>query len=133
VAKLDDFIVCEDVRLEVSGLMTLVGFFAAALRIPTAGNLKLSFVMVMSEMKGCDRFLLMIETRLGKDVLTKSGVMECKRDPTVDSHTIVHTINPFPAPRAGRYELRVTVEAAENQTFTRGVTIDIGPQPPSGK
>lgn len=132
--KLEDFIVCEDVRLEVSGLMTLVGFFAAALRIPTPGNLKLSFVMVMSEMKGLDRFLLQIETRLGKEVMNKSGVLECRRDATVDSHTIVHTINPFQAPRPGKFELRVTVEAAgQTHAFSKYIMIDIGPQPASGK
>lgn len=128
--KLDDFIVCEDVRLEVSGLMTLVGFFAAALRIPTPGNLKLSFVMVMSEMKGIDRFLLQIETRLGKETLYRSGVLECKRDPAVDSHTIVHTINPFQAPRPGKFDLRVTVEAAgQTHAFSKIITLDIGPLP----
>jgi hypothetical protein len=128
--KLDDFIVCEDVRLEVSGLMTLVGFFAGALRIPTPGNLKLSFVMVMSEMKGTDRFLLQIETKLGKEALYRSGVLECRRDPAVDSHTIVHTINPFKAPGPGKYDLRVTVEAGgQTHAFSKIISLDIGPLP----
>lgn len=125
----EDFIVCEDVRLEVSGMMTLVGFFAGALRIPSAGSLKLSFALVVEGMKGIDRFLLMVETRLGKEVLSKTGVIECKRQPQVDSHTIVHSIHPFPAPRAGKYDIRVTIEtSAGTETFTKTIAIDIGPQ-----
>lgn len=126
--KLEEFILCEDVRLEVSGLMTLVGYFAGALRIPMPGGLKLSFVMVVDGMYGIDRFLLMVETRLGKETLSKTGVIECKRQPTVDSHTIVHTINPFPAPRPGKYEVRVTIEAsAKTETFSKSFALDINP------
>ncbi len=130
--KVEDFIVCEDVRLEVSGLMTLVGFFAGALRIPNPGGLKLSFVLVVNGMHGIDRFLLLVETRLGKETLSKTGVIECKRQPSVDSHTIVHTIAPFPAPRPGMYDIRVTLETSTGaETFTKTIAIDISPQPPA--
>lgn len=128
--KVEDFLICEDVRLEVSGLMTLVGYFAGALRIPNPGGLKLSFVMVIDGMMGVDRFLLMVETRLGKEVLSKTGVIECRRQASVDSHTIVHAINPFPAPRPGKYEVRVTLETStKTETFTKSFAIDIAPQP----
>lgn len=132
--KLEDFIVCEDVRLEVSGMMTLVGFFAGALRIPTPGSLKLSFALVVEGMKGIDRFLLMVETKLGKEVLSKTGVIECKRQPQVDSHTIVHTISPFPAPRPGMYDIKVTIETSTaTETFTKTIAIDIGGQAGPGR
>lgn len=127
--KLEDFVVCEDVRLEVSGMMTLVGFFAGALRIPNPGSLKLSFALVVEGMKGIDRFLLMVETRLGKETLSKTGVIECKRQSHVDSHTIVHTISPFPAPRPGKYDIRVTLETSTvTETFTKTIAIEVGPQ-----
>ena len=129
--KQEDFIVCEDVRLEVSGMMTLVGFFAGALRIPNPGTLKLSFALVVEGMKGIDRFLLMVETKLGKEVLSKTGVIECKRQASVDSHTIVHTISPFPAPRPGKYDIKVTIETSTvTESFTKTISIDIGPNDP---
>jgi len=87
---------------------------------------------VVEGMMGVDRFLLMVETRQGKEVLSKTGVIECRRQASVDSHTIVHTINPFPAPRPGKYEVRVTLETSSvTETFTKAFALDIAPPTPA--
>jgi hypothetical protein len=124
--RLDDFIVCEDARLEVSGLITLVGYFAGVLRLPGPGNLKLSCVVALGEMGGVERFLMQVESRLGDEVLSKSGVIECKRQPRAETHTIVHVLSPFPAPRPGRYKLQVTIETGGvTSVYTKMLSIDM--------
>jgi len=132
--KLIDFVLCEDARLEVGGLMTLVGYLPGAVRVPGPGNLRVVCVLVLEEMVGVERLLMQVETFLGEQSLYKSGVVECRRQPNVEGHTIVHAIAPFPAPAPGRYLVRVMIEIAGQTTIhEKRVGIDMpapaGPQP----
>jgi hypothetical protein len=126
MAKLVDFVLCEDARLEVGGLMTLVGYLPGAVRVPGPGNLKVVCILVLEEMVGVERLLMQVETVLGEQSLYKSGLVECRRQPNVEGHTIVHAIAPFPAPAPGRYLVRVTFEIAGKSTvYEKRVGIDM--------
>ena len=111
----EDFVLCEDARLEVGGLLTLVGYIPGAISLPGPGNLRITCVLVLQEMTGIERFLLQLEVSVGKDVLYKSGVIECKRH-AAEAHTIVHVIQPFPTPRPGKYVVRATLETSTATT-----------------
>lgn len=120
--QLRALLLCEDVRVEVDGTLTLIGVRNDRLLVRTAGTEpvrleSLMFVLVVGGLTGRERIgyrgtLHGVHNRA-------LGLAYEPHAPTSDEHNFVFAYAPIELPRLGTYQFDVEVEAAEHvATFT---------------
>jgi hypothetical protein len=110
---------CEDVRFEHGGMMTLVGVFADRLIVGASEDRtelvlpRMAFYTVVAGLTGVSeiswRQTLGINGASPAPVLVE-GIEP--HDPTSDEHRFVHFVSPLVLPGAGRYRLGVEIKTA---------------------
>jgi hypothetical protein len=112
-------LVCDDVRVELGGTLTLVGVHNERL-IATAGGgddgpirvAKLMFVVIVGGLSGMERVGFRQRMREVNELELGPGPMAYERhDPRADEHNFVFGDAPMAFPVASRYEVAVDVEA----------------------
>jgi hypothetical protein len=121
-----EFIVCENVRQETYGKLSLLGFFGAeeirvdrALPFPAA--FPLAFVFVLREGEGNFKVEIELHNPVG-DVLFKSDLPNAVKLPE-RNHTITVNFTPFIVPTPGIYSVVLKLDGHE---FTRRLNIRVG-------
>jgi hypothetical protein len=108
-------VLCEDVRLEVGGTMTLVGVYADRIVVaPGAGELVLSRLAIYSVVAGLTgasdvawRLTLGHADRELGDVIAHGNE---RHDSDADEHRIVNIVSPLWLPGSGQYRLACDFE-----------------------
>ncbi|MEO8701526.1 MAG: hypothetical protein ABI867_15875 [Kofleriaceae bacterium] len=112
--KLKALLICEDIRLEVGGTVTLVGVFNERLIAPPGeGALqipKLAFLAVVGGLRGVERLGFRQWIRLEEDVPEDRPLAYEGHDPVNDEHNFVFVQSPMVFPDAGTYEVALDVE-----------------------
>jgi len=116
-------LVCDDVRVEVGGTLTLVGVHNERLVAPPGQGpitlARLTFVATVGGLHGCERVGYRLRLRELREAEDTARPMAIERhDPTHDEHNFVFTNAPLTFPGAGHYELALDVEAiGEKATY----------------
>lgn len=103
-------LLCDDVRFELGGTMTLVGVHAEHIVVdPGFGEIelpRLAIYAVASGLTGVStiewRMTLYFETEDSGELLSESHETH---DPAADEHRVVHILSPVQLPGVGRYRL----------------------------
>ena len=109
-------LVCDDVRLEVGGTMTLVGVHSERLvAAPGDGTItvaKLMFVAIVGGLGGTERVGYRQRIREMSELSLGGGDIQYEpHDPRADEHTFIFGDAPMVFPGPGVYEVAVDVEA----------------------
>ena len=114
--KLKALLLCEDIRLEMGGTVTLVGVFNERLIAPPGQGAielaKLSFVAVIAGLRGVEQ--IKYRQWIGRPG-AEGAATELVTDahaPTNDEHNFVFTESPMVFPEVGTYEIGLDVEVA---------------------
>jgi hypothetical protein len=123
--KLRALLVCEDVRLEVDGSLTLIGVRNDRLRGrgPASGPLildHLAFLLVVGGLTGVDRIGFRERIRHISDARPAEQPLSYEtHNPTTDEHNFVFGHSPMVFPEYGEYEVIVEVEVATQKATYR--------------
>ena len=128
-------ILCDDVRFELGGTMTLVGVYADRIVVaPTDGELvipRLAIVSVVAGLTGATEITwcqtLSQQGREFGDVIAHGNE---PHDGAADEHRFVNFVSPLRLPEAGRYRLAVDFETGQAfRTVEHHVIVERGPVP----
>src|SRR5688572_7396356 len=117
-------LVCDDVRLEIGGTMTLVGVHSERLIAePGDGAInvpKLVFVVVVGGLQGTERIGYRQRIREMSELALGGGDMQYEpHDPRADEHNFIFGDAPMVFPGPGVYEVVVDIEAdARKASYT---------------
>jgi hypothetical protein len=109
-------LVCDDVRVELGGTITLVGVHNERLLAPPGDGAlrlpKLAFVAIVGGLEGVERVGFRQRIRETSEVDMPPGALQYEpHDPRADEHNFVFGDAPMVFPGAGAYEVIVEVEA----------------------
>lgn len=117
-------LICDDVRVEVGGTLTLVGVHNERLVAPAGQGpitlARLTFLATVGGLRGCERVgyrLRMRDLRAAED-LARPYAHE-RHEPGADEHNFVFTNAPLVFPGAGQFELALDVDAVGEQATYR--------------
>lgn len=115
--RLKALLLCEDVRIEVGGTMTLVGVYNERLIAPPGeGALevpRLAFVAVIGGLRGVEQLAYRQWIRLAEDEPPPAELVPEPHDPEADEHNFVLTESPMVFPDEGVYEIALDVQAGD--------------------
>lgn len=124
-------LVCEDVRIEVDGTLTLIGVRNDRLcvRKPRFGPIvieRLAFLVVVSGLSGLDRVGFRADLR---DVLSTSSIQRPRsyedHAPSADEHNFIFAYSPMVFARTGTYVMTVDLEAAtQSATYSHRFRVE---------
>jgi len=124
-------LICEDVRLEVDGTLSLIGVRNDRLRsrAPQTGPLildHLAFLVVVGGLTGFDRIGFRERVRrVEDDHPAEQPVKYEAHDPSTDEHNFVFGHAPMVFPEDGSYEVIVEVEVAmQTATYRHRFTVE---------
>jgi hypothetical protein len=108
-------LLCEDVRFELGGTLTLVGVHSDRITLePITDEIlvpRLALFAVVAGLTGVSEIQwrqTIVEVETGVAVLVADDLRE-ERDPSRDEHRFVHLAGPIALPRAGRYRFSIEV------------------------
>jgi hypothetical protein len=109
-------LVCDDVRVEMGGTMTLVGVHNERLLVPPGegriGFPRLMFVAIVGGLTGAERVAFRQRIRELSEMELGGGAMQVEpHDPRADEHNFVFGDAPMMFPGPGTYEVVVEIEA----------------------
>lgn len=114
--KLKAILICEDVRFEVGGTVTLVGVLNERLVVePGEGTVvlpKLACLAVIGGLRGVERLGFRQWIRIEEDDPEIRALAYEPHDPALDEHNFVFTQSPMVFPDAGNYEIALDLEIA---------------------
>ncbi len=127
MTHLKALLLCEDVRVEVGGTLTLVGVFGERLvvadRRPGADGVevpRLAVVAIASGLRGLERVAFRIRMRRLEEVEPEPPVLAFEaHDPAMDEHTFVVIHAPVVMPGVGGYEVMFELDARNELTMHR--------------
>lgn len=142
-AWLRSLLLCDDIRLEIGGAMTLVGVYTDQIFVSqesqesTTGIVfpRLGIYAIVAGLTGTTE-LVWKKTLLYEGVSidgppTLEGTEQ--HDPTADEHRLVTVLSPIAFPKPGRYCLLFTFETKrERRSVEHHFTLAFGQRPPSG-
>ncbi|MEO8700565.1 MAG: hypothetical protein ABI867_11005 [Kofleriaceae bacterium] len=111
-------LMCEDVRLEVDGTLTLIGVYNDRLRGRTPPGSPmivqhLAFLVVVGGLTGIDRIGFRERIRYVEDDRPAEQPLAYEpHDPRADEHNFVFAHSPMVFPRHGIYDIMVDLEVA---------------------
>ncbi len=112
--KLKAILVCEDIRFEVGGTVTLVGVYNERLVVePGEGDIvlpKLAFLAVIGGLRGVERIGFRQWIRLDDAEPEIRELNVESHDPELDEHNFVFSQSPMVFPDAGTYEVALDLE-----------------------
>ncbi len=113
--KLKALLLCEDVRFEAAGTVTLVGVFNERITVSAEeGQIalpRLAFLAVIGGLKGVERIGFRQWIRFeDEDPEDERPLRYEPHDPALDEHNFVLTEQPMLFPDAGTYEVAIDVE-----------------------
>jgi hypothetical protein len=116
---------CEDVRLEVDGTLTLIGVYNDRLRSRAPRDQPLivehlAFLVVVGGLRGVDRVGFRERVRHVEDARPAEQPIAFEpHDPRTDEHNFVFGHSPMVFPAYGTYDVIVDIEsAARSATYT---------------
>jgi hypothetical protein len=129
--RVDQFLFCEDARIEANGQLTLVRFFPGdIILLHQDGPLqlpKLTCVVVLKYMEGITSFSFQSEVSLGNEVVHRIPRVQQTRA-GLGSHTLVIGYPGFHAARPGDYQFKTSIDVSGSvTTFSRRLRIGVGP------
>ncbi len=109
-------LVCDDVRVELGGTVTLVGVHNERLIVPVSDGpirlAKLMFVAIVGGLEGVEAVAFRQRIRELSEVNVGPGPLQQEpHDPRADEHNFVFGDAPMVFPGVGTYEVAVDVEA----------------------
>lgn len=109
-------LVCDDVRIELGGTITLVGVHNERLIVPAGDGqirvAKLMFFAVVGGLEGVERVAFRQRIREVSELNLGTGpLVEEPHDPRADEHNFVFGDAPMVFPGAGVYEVSLDIEA----------------------
>lgn len=130
--KLKALLLCEDIRFEVGGTVTLVGVFNERLIAPPGqGPLqvpRIAFLAVVGGLRGVEQLGFRQWIRFGDAAADEPPMRVERHTPEHDEHNFVFTESPMVFPDVGRYELALDVEiAGRRQAYRYPFTIERAP------
>lgn len=117
-------LVCDDVRVELGGTITLVGVHNERLIAPAGDGpiriAKLMFIAIVGGLEGIDSIGFRQRIRERSEVNLGAGPLVIEpHDPRADEHNFVFGDAPMVFPGIGEYEVAIDVEAAGRRaTYT---------------
>lgn len=125
-------LVCDDVRVELGGTLTLVGVHNERLIVAAPSDdgpirvAKLMFVAIVGGLSGVDSVGFRQRIREMSEVSLGTGPMQMEpHDPRADEHNFVFGDAPMVFPGLGIYEVALDVEAAGRRaTYTCKFTVE---------
>jgi hypothetical protein len=133
--KLKALLVCEDIRFEVGGTVTLVGVFNERLFAPPGdGEIlipRMAFIAVIGGLRGVTeiRFRQWIRLEEDDDGSDRELMFE-PHDPASDEHNFVFSQSPMIFPDAGTYEVAIDLAVAERmQGYRYQFVVERRPEP----
>jgi hypothetical protein len=130
-------LICDDVRFEVGGAMTLVGVYTDQLFVePEDGALvlpRLAFCAVVAGLSGASRIswrkTLTLEGSASSFVLVEGSE---PHDVAADEHRLVHFAGPLALQGPGRYRLTLDLDAADQRrTVEHRFSVELADSPQS--
>jgi hypothetical protein len=127
--KLKALLLCEDVRFEAAGTVTLVGVFNERLLAPVeTGPIaipKLAFVAVIGGLRGVEMIGFRQWIRLSDEDDDERPLTWEAHDPERDEHNFVLSQVPMVFPDAGTYEVALDLEVGDRtQGYRYAFTIE---------
>jgi hypothetical protein len=127
--KLKALLLCEDIRLEVGGTVTLVGVFNERLIAPPGQGAievaKLSCLAVLGGLRGVEEIKYRHWIRIGNAEVPPGELVTERHAPANDEHNFVFTESPMVFPQVGAYEVGLDVEVAgERQGYRYQFTVE---------
>jgi hypothetical protein len=116
-------LVCDDVRVELGGTITLVGVHNDRLIVPPGDGPirlpKLMFVAIVGGLEGVDRVTFRQRIRESSVDEGNGPAQQEAHDPRADEHNFVFGDAPMVFPGPGTYELALDIDAADRSaTYT---------------
>ncbi|MBA3500687.1 MAG: hypothetical protein M4D80_41240 [Myxococcota bacterium] len=117
-------LVCDDVRVELGGTITLVGVHNERLSVPPGEGpiriAKLMFVAIVGGLEGVESVAFRQRIRELSELNLGAGPLQQEpHDPRADEHNFVFGDAPMVFPGVGTYEVALDVEAAGRRaTYT---------------
>lgn len=114
-------LVCDDVRVELGGTITLVGVHNERLIAPPGDGpirlAKLAFVVIVGGLEGVERIGFRQRIREASELSLPAGapLQYEAHDPRADEHNIVFGDAPMLFPGVGSYEVAVDIDAQGNR------------------
>jgi hypothetical protein len=104
-------LVCEDIRFELGGTVSLIGVFNERLIAPPGEGLiqipRLAFLAVIGGLRGVDQISFRQWIRLGDDDDPDPDMTVEPHDPDSDEHNFVFAQSPMVFPEEGTYEVAI--------------------------
>ena len=125
-------LVCDDVRVELGGTITLVGVHNERLLVPPGDGAiripRLMFVAIVGGLQGAERVAFRQRIRELSEVELGGGPMQAEpHDPRADEHNFVFGDTPMVFPGPGSYEVSVDVEAnGQRGSYTTRFKVERG-------
>ena len=120
--KLKAILICEDVRFEVGGTVSLVGVLNERLVVePGYGPVvlpRLAFFAVIGGLRGVDQIAFRQWIQIEDDDPQRPLMVE-PHDAALDEHNFVFTQSPMVFPDAGNYEVAIDLEIGERRQAYR--------------
>jgi hypothetical protein len=120
--KLKALLVCEDIRFELGGTVTLVGVFNERLLAPPAEEgdpaihiPRLAFLAVIGGLRGVERIGFRQWIRLDEDDLEDRPYVYEPHEPESDEHNFVFSQAPMIFPDVGTYEVAIDLEVGDRR------------------
>ena len=133
--NLEALLICEDVRFELSGQITLVGLIHSS-EVQVLRNRPsdtLCVVVLLSGMEGIEQLSHAVGVFSVKDDPSKlpEPSFPTKRQPESDRHTIAHRLGGILFPEPGEYLIKVVVTTGDTvSTFTRKLQVEYATDDP---
>lgn len=109
--KLKALLLCEDVRFELAGTVTLVGVFNERVFAPPGEGpiqfARLAFVAVIGGLRGVEEISFRQWIRLAEDEGELPPMTIQRHDPEADEHSFVFSQSPMVFPEQGTYEVAI--------------------------
>lgn len=124
--RLEALLISEDVRLEATGLLTVVGLFTGTMylgEIPAALP-QLSVLALLRGMRGLEEFTIQLEVSLGDIEKYRNKPVQCKKPPPEDTHAFGHRMRPFVIEEPGRYRFKILLDSGSGvRSFSRSLDV----------
>lgn len=123
VVKLKAILICEDVRFEVAGTVTLVGVFNERVVVEAGeGQIvlpKLACLAVIGGLRGVEQIGFRQWIRIEDDNSELRPLTYEPHAADLDEHNFVFTQSPMVFPDAGNYEIAIDLEIGERRQAYR--------------
>jgi len=111
--KLKAMLLCEDVRFELGGTVSLIGVFNERLIAPPGEGLiqiaRVAFLAVIGGLRGVDQIAFRQWIRLGDDEPGDPQMTLEPHDTESDEHNFVFAQSPMVFPDVGKYEVAIDI------------------------